>query len=97
MNAKERLLERITTIVLNEERPVTFKDLLNFKYNGEKISYKYGTVRNLISQLLKEGRIIVLFRSPQAFYSLPGINFGNKMTPTCISVYPILSARQRGF
>ena len=88
MNPKERLLERIATIVLDENRPVTFKDLLCFYYHGEKVSYTHGALRNLISQLLKEGRIIVLFRSPQAFYSLPGINFGNKMTPTCITVTP---------
>ena len=81
----------------NEERPVTFKDLLCFDYYGEKVSYKHGSLRNLISQLLKEGLIIDLFRSPQAFYSLPGINFGNNMTPTCISVTPTLNTKQRGF
>lgn len=97
MNPKERLLERIATIVLDENRPATFKDLLCFYYYGEKVSYTHGSLRNLISQLLKEGSIIVLFRSPQAFYSLPGVNFGNKMTPTCITVTPPLNAKQRGF
>ena len=97
MNAKERLLEKIKTIVYNEERPVTFKDLLCFDYYGEEVSYKHGSLRNLISQLLKEGSIIDLFKSPQAFYSLPGITFGNNMTPTCISVTPTLNTRQRGF
>ncbi len=97
MNPKERLLERIATIVHNEKRPVTFKDLLCFYYNGEKVSYTHGSLRNLISQLLKEGSIIVLFKSPQSFYSLPGINFGNNMTPTCISVTPSLNTKQRAF
>ena len=66
MNPKERLLERIKTIVYNEKRPVTFKDLLCFYYNGKEVSYKHGSLRNLISQLLKEGLIIDLFKSPQA-------------------------------
>ena len=97
MNPKERLLERIATIVYNENRPVSFKDLLCFDYNGEKVIYKHGSLRNLISQLLKEKLIIRLYMSPQAFYSLPNITFGNKMTPTCISVTPILTNKQLAF
>ena len=97
MNPKERLLERIATIVLDENRPATFKDLLCFYYKGKEVSYKHGSLRNLISPLLKEGRIIVLFKSPQAFYTLPGVNFGNKMTPTCITATPPLNTKQRAF
>jgi hypothetical protein len=97
MKSKERLLDRIKTIVYNEKRPVSFKDLLCFDSNGKIVSYKHGSLRNLISQLLKEGQIIVLYKSPLAFYSLPGITFGNKMTQTCISVTPILTHKQRIF
>lgn len=95
MNAKERLLETISTIVINENRPVSFKDLLSFEHNGKLIEYAHGTIRNYLSELHDEGRIITVNRSSLAFYSLPGINFGNKMTPTCISVSPILNDKQR--
>ncbi|MGD9674799.1 MAG: hypothetical protein AB7U98_15135 [Candidatus Nitrosocosmicus sp.] len=97
MNPKERLLDRIKTIVHNEKRYVSFKDLLNFEHNGKTIKYTHGALRNLLSQLKREGQIYTVHRSPQAFYSIPGITFGNKMTPTCISVTPIFTNKQRIF
>ncbi|MBA3750992.1 MAG: hypothetical protein H0X03_08925 [Nitrosopumilus sp.] len=97
MNSKERLLEKIRSIVHNENRSVSFKDLLSFDWNGQQINYKHGSLRNLISELLREGKIEVVCRSPQAFYTFPGINFGKAMTPTYIMASPNLNYKQKTF
>jgi hypothetical protein len=97
MNSEQRLLERITTIVQNEHRPVSFKDLLRFECNGKRVEYTPGSLRNLISRLLKANKIVDLYRSPHAFYSIPGITFGKNMTPTYIVRTPNLNNRQESF
>lgn len=97
MKTKERLFDRIKTIVNIEKRPVSYKDLLSFEHNGKTVKYTHGGLRNLLSQLKREGRIYTVNRSPQAFYSIPGVNFGKNITPTCISVTPILTNKQRIF
>jgi hypothetical protein len=96
-NSEQRLLERITTIVQNEHRPVSFKDLLRFESNGKIVEYSNGSLRNLISNLLKEKEIIVIYRSPQAFYSIPGVTFGKNMRLNYIVRTSILNNRQKIF
>lgn len=97
MNPEERLLEKIATIVYNENRPVSFKDLLSFNWNGNNIEYTHGSLRNLISKLLRDGKIEVVCRSPQAFYTLKGVNFGKVMTPTFITGTLDLNYKQKEF
>lgn len=73
MNPEERLLEKIATIVYNENRPVSFRDLLSFDWNGNNIVYTHGSLRNLISKLLMGGKIEVVCRSPRLSILLGGL------------------------
>jgi hypothetical protein len=94
---EEKLLTRIAEIVYNQQRPVSFKDLLSFEFNGQPIKYTYGSLRNLISKLLQQDMIEVVCKSPQAFYTLKGVNVGKMMTPYSIVGNAILNHKQRGF
>lgn len=95
MTAKERLLEKIATIVYNENRPVSFKDLLSFEWNGTKVRYTHQSLRNLISQLLKDGKIYVTSKSTQAFYCLTGVSLGKSVTPYYIRGKVLLNNKQK--
>ena len=69
LSPEERLLTKISEIVYNEQRPVSFKDFLSFELNGQKYEYTHGYLRNLISKLFRQDKIEVVCKSPQAFYT----------------------------
>jgi len=46
---------KIREIVLLEQRPVCYIDLMKFEINGEKYEMDHGTFRNNISKLRKSG------------------------------------------
>lgn len=97
MSLEQKLQESITTIVKNECRPASIKDLLYLECYGTKVKYSSGSIRNALSKLHKEGKIYTVYKSPQAFYSIPGVNFGKNMTPTYITGIPNLNNKQRTF
>src|SRR6266487_1900242 len=75
----------MTNIVLTEQRPFSFIDFLpRFEVNGREYSIDYGTLRNKFSQLRKNGKIELDYRSKQAFYTIKGHRFG-KQKPMTIS------------
>lgn len=97
-NSKDRLLEIITQIVTRENRPVSYKDLSAFEWNGQIVKYGYQPLRNLISQLSKEGKIYTVYRSPQSFYAPTGVSFGRASTsPSIYVLKPQLSSKQKSF
>ncbi len=81
MNARDRILTRIHYIIYKEKRPFSFKDFIASDDGSNEGKYVHGTVRNIFSQLKKEGLIELVCRSPQAFYTLTGVNFEKGMTP----------------
>jgi hypothetical protein len=81
MNGKQMLFRKMRQIVLLEKRPFTYKELEIFNLNGKAYSFANGTVRNVCSQLRKEGRIELVYRSPQAFLTIKGVKFEKGMTP----------------
>jgi hypothetical protein len=95
--ADEILLAKIADIVMNEHRPVSYKDLQSFEWNGQLIIYSHGTLRNKFSRLCRQNMIELLCRSPQAFYTLPGVKFGKVMTPYSIVDNIVLTHKQREF
>lgn len=95
--ADEILLAKIADIVMNEHRPVSYKDLESFEWNGQLINYSHGTLRNKFSNLSRQNMIELLYRSPQAFYTLPGVKFGKVMTPYSIVDNAVLNHKQREF
>jgi hypothetical protein len=68
-------------IVREETRPFSYRDFLAFNHKG--ISYRFtpGTIRNYFSKLGKQGKIELVYKSTNAFYTLKGIKVGKTMTP----------------
>jgi len=76
----QALIEHMTNIVLTEHRPFSFIDFLpHFEVNERKYSIDYGTLRNKFSQLRKNGKIELDYRTKQAFYTMKGQKFGKKL------------------
>lgn len=68
-NLDNVLWETIQNIVESEHRPFTYQDIVE---KGVKIGY--GTFRNKISKLRKDGKIEVIHYSPQGFYAMKGVD-----------------------
>ncbi len=70
------LWSRMKEIVQTENRPFSHIDFVpHFNVFGKDWSIGGGTFRNKVSSLLRCGMIYVAYYSPQAFYSLKGIQF----------------------
>ena len=81
MDILDVFLERMAVIVYGDEsRPCSFLDFLNFELNGVQYKYAYGTIRNVLSSLRKQGKIEKAYKSIPAFYTLKGVNFGKPVT-----------------
>ncbi len=81
MNGKQLLLSRMPYIVYKKGIPFNYEDFLEFEYNSKIYKFTAGTIRNILSSLKKEGRIKLVYRSPQAFYTLSEVKFEKGMTP----------------
>lgn len=80
----DKVMQRIKEIVLNEHRPVSLLDFLpSFEIEGKEYHMKYGTLRNIFSNLRSTQQIQIAFKTKQTFYTLPGITFDRSkmMTP----------------
>lgn len=97
LSSDERILAKITDIVLNEHRPFSYHDLKSFEWQGQIFTYSHGHLRNTFSRLSRQGDIELVCRSPQAFFTLPGIKFGKVMTPYSIVDNAVLTRKQREF
>jgi len=94
------LWNRMNEIVQTENRPFSYVDFIpHFSISGQDWNIGYGTFRNKVSFLLKQGMIYVVYHSPQAFYSLKGRRF---QQPTIITTVdhtgvndPLLSLLQQ--
>jgi hypothetical protein len=78
------VMQRINEIVSNEHRPVSLLDFLpSFEVEGKVYNMKYGTLRNIFSNLRRTHQIQIEYKTKQTFYTLPGITFGRSkmMTP----------------
>ena len=70
------ILKHIKKLVLEDNRPFSYRDLLYFIVDDEPYQLDSGTIRNKFLQFKKEKRIELCYRSKVAFYSLPDIKFG---------------------
>ena len=73
---KEAMLKHIQNIANKEYRPVSYMDFLSFEVDGQSYNPKYGTIRNILSKLSREGKIELCYKDILAFYTLPGKKFG---------------------
>ena len=79
-NLDSALWKRMIQIVQTENRPFSYVDFIpKFSISGQEWSIGYGTFRNKISLLCKQGKVDVEYYSPQAFYTLSGIKFSKPL------------------
>ncbi|HKR73008.1 MAG TPA: hypothetical protein VJR94_02735 [Candidatus Nitrosocosmicus sp.] len=78
MNGKKIIHKRMRQIVVLEQRPFTYADLTMFEIDGQVHTYKNGTIRNIFSQLRKEGKIERIGRSSPVLHTVVGFNFEKK-------------------
>ena len=70
------ILKHIKKLVLEDNRPFSYRDLLYFIVDDEPYQLDDGSIRNKLLQFKKEKRIKLCYRSKVAFYTLPGYEFG---------------------
>ena len=80
MNSIDIFLERMANIIFIENRPFCYKDFLSFELNEKEYKYVHGTIRNNFSELKKQNKIELVYQSPEAFYTLKGIDVGKSIT-----------------
>ena len=95
MNSIDIFLERMANIIFLENRPFCYKDFLSFELNGKEHRYTHGTIRNNFSTLKKQNSIEFVCQSPEAFYTLKGVNQGKSITPNHGEAY--LHQKQKTF
>jgi hypothetical protein len=69
-------------IVHGEYRPFSYLDFLNFKVDDVSYKITHGTFRNKISNLIKEGKIEIAYKSHLTFYTLKDVKFGRNYLVT---------------
>jgi hypothetical protein len=78
------MMKYICHIVLEEHRPFSYRDFLQFEVDGKRYGMQHGTFRNKISQLTHADKVELAYNAGIAFYTLEGVGFGKPkftMTP----------------
>ncbi len=81
MTSIDIFLERMAGFVYVDKRPFCYTDFLFFEHEGKDYRYGHGTIRNIFSELRKEGKIERVYKSTPAFYTLSGVKVGKPITP----------------
>jgi len=79
------MIIHIHHLVHDEQRPFSYLDFMKFEVNGLEFKMTYGTFRNNISTLMREGLVEVSYRSNIAFYTLKGVKSdkASRIAMTC--------------
>lgn len=80
MNGLDAIRRRIREILVIDDRPFSFIDILDFELDGVEYKFAHGTIRNYFSKLTKSGDIEFAYNSGIAFYTLPGRKFAKQVT-----------------
>jgi hypothetical protein len=75
----DAMRKHINHLIFEECRPFSYCDFLTFKLDGKEYRMSHGTFRNKVSKM-KTGEIEIAYYSPQAFYTLKGVQFAKPMT-----------------
>ena len=75
------MMKHISNIVLEEHRPFSYRDFLQFKVDEKEYKIAHGTFRNKISKLTRDGKVEIAYTSGIAFYTLKGITIARPVTP----------------
>jgi hypothetical protein len=77
------MMKHISYIVLEEHRPFSYRDFLQFKVDEKEYKVAHGTFRNKISKLIRTQKVELAYNAGTTFYTLKGIIFGKpKITMT---------------
>lgn len=95
MSSIDIFQERMAGFVYVDKRPFCYTDFLFFEHEGKDYKYGHGTIRNIFSELRKEGKIERVYKSTPAFYTLSGVKVGKSITPNHGGDH--LGPKQRGF
>jgi hypothetical protein len=91
-------MKHIAHIVLEEHRPFSYLDFLQFEVDGKEYRMQHGTFRNKISGLIRAHKVELAYNGGVAFYTLKGVSFGKPkslMTPNRTGVQdPIIKLIQ---
>lgn len=63
-----------------EYRPASYADLKVIEIKGKLYKMNYGTLRNIMSALRREGRVERYYNSKASFFVLKGVRFGKQRT-----------------
>jgi hypothetical protein len=74
--------EHMAYLVFNEHKPFSYKDFQFFKVNERSYTVDYGTFRNKISKMRKNGEVEIHTKSNPCFYTLKSHRFGNGKSMT---------------
>lgn len=91
MNSETIIYYKMKEIVYNEKRTFSYKDIESFSLNGQYFKFTPGHIRNIFSNLKRKGLIELVYKSPQAFYTIKGVKFNNSVTATYMTAIPNLS------
>jgi hypothetical protein len=72
------IIRKIEYINKVEHRPASYNDLKIVEIEGKLMPTDYGTLRNIMSALIKEGRVECPYNSRASFFVLKGIKFGKQ-------------------
>ena len=72
----DAMITNIYHLVHDESRPFSYLDFIKFKVDELEFKMAYGTFRNNISCLMKDGLVEVSYKSHITFYTLKGVTFG---------------------
>src|SRR5919106_6235974 len=83
----EEVLNRLRFVNQVEHKPASYDDLRTVEIDGKLHKINYGTLRNLLSILKKEGKIERYYNSRASFFVLKGVKFGKQRTINVMSEF----------
>jgi hypothetical protein len=83
----DAVYNRLKFINQIEHKPASYDDLKIVEIEGKLHQICYGTLRNMICALKKEGRIERYYNSKASFFVLKGLKFGKQRTIYAMTEY----------
>jgi hypothetical protein len=80
---EEAMYQHMAYLNFSERRPFYYGNFMPFEVNGSQYNPKYGTIKNIFSKFMKQGKIKYYCKSKPVFFELMESNLGKKsMTVT---------------
>lgn len=83
----DAVYNRLKFINQVEHKPASYDDLKVIEIEGKLHEINYGTLRNILCTLKKDGKIERYYNSRASFFVLKGVKFGKQRTTHAITEY----------